>query len=71
MKHPNATVAGGTSSAGLLVVWLLGHFHVALSAEDGAAIAGVLATVALFVGRKGIRGVWNLIMNGSGTGSGR
>jgi hypothetical protein len=29
-------------------------------------IAGSLATVALFVGRNGLRGVWNAILNGTG-----
>jgi hypothetical protein len=69
VKHPNATVAGGTTCAGVFVVWLLGHFHVALSAEDGALIAGGIATVALFVGRHGVKGVWNLIVNGTGSSS--
>jgi hypothetical protein len=64
MKNPNAAVAGGGTSLSVLVVWLLGHFHVALSAEDGAVIAGALATVVLFIGREGIRGVWRRIWGG-------
>lgn len=64
-QHPNATVAGGTGSLGVLVAWLLGHFGVALSAEDGAVIATLLAAAALFVGRNGLVGVWNRILHGS------
>lgn len=65
-NNPNAAVAAGGSSLSVFVVWLLGHFHVALSAEDGAVIAGVVASAALFVGRNGLKGLWNRIVNGSG-----
>jgi prepilin-type N-terminal cleavage/methylation domain-containing protein len=65
-KNPNAAVAAGGSSLSVIVVWLLGRFHVALSAEDGAIVAGVVASVALFVGRNGLRGVWRRLVDGSG-----
>lgn len=65
MQHPNATTAAGTGGLAVFVVWLLGHFHVALSAEDGAIVAGVVATVVLFVGRNGLVGLWNLIKHGN------
>ena len=64
MKHPNAAVAAGGSSLSVIVVWLLGRFHVALSAEDGAIVAGVVASVALFVGRNGLKGVWKRLWGG-------
>lgn len=67
MKHPNALTAGGASSLGVLVVWLAGYFGVDLGAEEGAAIAGVAATVALFVGRKGILGLARVLWRGSGS----
>ena len=35
-QHPNATVAGGTTGVGLLVIWILGNLGVQLSAEAGA-----------------------------------
>lgn len=66
MSNPNAAVAGTTSAAGVFVVWLLGNvFHVDLSAELGATIAGVASAVVLFVGREGIGGVWNTVLHGS------
>lgn len=66
MKHPNATVAGSTSGAGVLVVWILGNiFHVDVSAESGAAIAGGVATLALLVGRHGVRGIVHTIWRGA------
>lgn len=69
MKNPNAAVAAGGSSLSAIVVWLLGHFHVALSAEDGAVIAGAVSTVVLFVGREGIKGIWKKIWDGDHTGA--
>lgn len=66
MKNPNAAVAGTTSGAGVLLVWLLGNvFHIDLSAELGAAIAGGVGTVALFIGREGISGVWHTLWRGN------
>ena len=65
MKNPNAAVAGTSGGLSVFVVWLLGRFHVALSAEEGAVIAGVAASVVLFVGRNGIGGVWGRIMHGN------
>lgn len=64
-QHPNAAVAGGTTGVGVVVVWLLGHFGVAVSAEVGAAIAGGAAAAALFIGRNGITGVWRRIVYGA------
>lgn len=64
MKNPNAAVAAGGSGLSVFVVWLLGHFHVDLSAEDGAVIAGAVASVVLFIGRNGIKGLWKKIWNG-------
>ena len=67
MKNPNAAVAGTSGGLSVFVVWLLGRFHVALSAEDGAVIAGAAASVVLFIGRNGIGGTWNRIMHGGTT----
>lgn len=65
MKHPNAATAGGVSVAALAVVWIAGRLGVSLSAEDGALLAGAASAVALFIGRNGLRGAWNRIVNGS------
>jgi hypothetical protein len=65
--HPNATVAGTSAGAGVLVVWLFGHFGVKLSAEDGAVVAGVASTVALLIGRNGLAGLWKTLLHGKST----
>lgn len=64
MKHPNAAAAATTGGLATFVVWLLGHFHVDLSAEDGAVIAGAVASVVLYIGRNGIKGMWRRIWDG-------
>jgi hypothetical protein len=66
-KHPNATTAGVSGiGGGAAVVEILDQAGVHVSGPVGALIAGSLATVALFVGRNGLRGVWNAILNGTG-----
>lgn len=65
-KHPNAIV-GGTAGigGGTLVVWLLGTAGVEMTPEVGALIAGAASTLALLVGRKGIRGLARAVWRGS------
>ena len=65
-SDPNASVAGGSTGVGVLVVWLLGRYGVDLSAEVGAAIAGGAATILLVIGRRGIKGTLQRIWSGSG-----
>lgn len=67
MKNPNAIVAGGTIGPGVLVVWLLGHFGVNMSAEVGTVIGGAAAALLLFVGRNGLLGVWRRVWRGQET----
>ena len=67
MKNPNAAAAGGTIAPGVLVVWLLGHFGVDMSAEVGTVIGGLAAAALLFVGREGIRGAFRRVWRGKGT----
>lgn len=65
-NNPNATVAAGGSGLSVLVVWLAGNvFHWTLSAEDGAIVAGAVASAVLFVGRNGLAGIWNRLMHGN------
>lgn len=64
-KHPNASVALGSGSGlGALVVWIVGLTGTTMPAEVGAVVGGLVAATALFIGRAGIRGVWDLLVNG-------
>lgn len=62
--HPNATAAGATTVAAVLVVWGLGLLGVDVSTEVGIAVAGGLTTAILFVGRRGIKGVASIVWRG-------
>lgn len=66
-KHPNAIV-GGTAGigGGEIAVEVLDVLGVHVSGPAGVLIAGALTAVALFVGRRGLRGVWRVIVNGTG-----
>lgn len=65
-ENPNAVV-GGTAGigGGTLVVWLLGVAGVDMTPEVGALIAGALASAALVIGRKGVRGIARAVWRGA------
>lgn len=65
-SNPNATVAGGSTGLAVLIVWAAGHFGLVVTAEEGAAAAGVLAAVVLAVGRDGLAGVFGRVWRGPG-----
>jgi hypothetical protein len=67
-RHPNASVALGSGSGlGALVVWLVGLSGTSMPAEVGAAIGGLVAATALFIGRRGIKGVIQALWQGDQT----
>lgn len=63
-QHPNMLASGGAGTIGVLVAWALGRFHIAISAEEGAAISLGITTVVLFVGRRGLKNTLLQIWNG-------
>lgn len=67
MQNPNTNAGALAGALGVLVTWLLGHYHVDLTAEDGAAISTGLAALVLYVGRDGIRGIFRTMWRGRQT----
>lgn len=65
MKSKTATAGGSGLGIGVLVVWLLGHFGVAVSAEVGATIAYGVTAAALLVAHKGVVGLFRMIWRGA------
>jgi len=65
MPHPNATAAGGASILAVLVLLVARYLGLELTGEEGAAVAGGLATVTLLVGRNGVRGIARTFWRGS------
>lgn len=64
MTHPNATVAGGGATAGILLVWILSLVGVELPPAVAAVTAGLIPVALLFIGRNGLRGVLRLVWRG-------
>lgn len=67
MTNPNTNAGAIGGALGVLTAWLLGHYHVALNAEDGAAISTGVAALVLYVGRDGLRGVFGNLWRGRQT----
>ena len=63
--NPNTNGAALGGAIGVLVAWLLGRYHVTLSAEDGAAISTGVAALVLYIGRDGLRGFGRRLWRGS------
>lgn len=64
-KHPNTALSIGTGSAGVLIIWLLGHLGVSMPNEVAVLIAGGVTSLALLIGRKGVKGIGRLLWHGS------
>lgn len=62
--HPNASTATGLGGVGVFVVWLLGHLHVSLGAEDATVISVAITSLGLFIGRSGVKGLFKAIWRG-------
>ncbi len=63
--HPNAAASVVTGGLAGLAIYILGRCGIDLTPTDGAAVAGALTAVVLFVGRRGIRGTIAALWNGS------
>jgi hypothetical protein len=64
-RNPNASIALGSGSGiGALVVWLVGLSGTPMPPEVGAAVGGLIAATALFIGRRGIKEALNTIWRG-------
>ena len=63
-NHPVATTTATASSLAGLVVWLLGRYGIAITAEEGVLIAGLLGTLIARLGRPGLLSI--LHRSGSG-----
>lgn len=64
MKHPNALTATGATGPAVLLVWLAGHFGIDLNAEQATVVTGLLIAAALVVGRRGVKGIAQLVWRG-------
>lgn len=66
MKHPQTVVGGGMSALALIAFYAARAAGYELPGDQAIILAGGLTTVALFVGRTGVRGVARIIWRGTG-----
>ena len=63
--NPNAAVGGISGiGGGILVVYVLGLLGVDVDQYAAAAIAGAVSTIALFIGKNGIKGALGIFWRG-------
>lgn len=65
LKHPNAVASGSSSTAGVLLIYVLGLVGLTLTPVVAAAAVGALGTLTLLIGREGMRGILRTIWKGS------
>lgn len=65
MKHPNAATAAALTGPAVLIAYACRAFGYELDPEAASAIAGALIAVGLLIGRRGIRGVAQLLWRGN------
>lgn len=54
--NPNATLAAGSTSVGVAVIYLLGLAGVNPTPEAAAALSGIATSVLLYIGHAGVKG---------------
>lgn len=64
-NHPNATLAAGAGGAAGTIIWAASAFGVTVPGTVGAYLATFIATGALAIGRRGIRGIARIIWRGN------
>ena len=65
-NNPNASLAAGSIPPSVLAVYLLGLAGVHPTPEVATVIGGAAASVLLFIGRSGIKGLLRVIWRGNG-----
>lgn len=63
-QHPNASLATGLGSFGVLLVWVAGNLGLSLNAEEASAASGAVTSIGLVIGRRGIIGIVRMIWRG-------
>lgn len=63
-NNKNASVAGGTTGAGALLVWAAGLAGLAIPPAIAVVAVGAITTAVLFIGKVGIKGLIRKIWSG-------
>ncbi len=63
-QNPNATLAAGSTSVGVAVIYVLGLAGVNPTPEAAAALSGIATSLLLFIGHSGVRGFFVMCWRG-------
>ena len=64
-QNPNATLAAGSTSVGVAVIYVLGLAGVNPTPEAAAALSGIATSLLLFIGHRGVKGFLCALWSGS------
>ena len=63
-QNPNATLAAGSTSVGVAVIYALGIAGINPTPEAAAALSGIATSLLLFIGHSGVRGFFVMCWRG-------
>ena len=63
-ENPNATLAAGSTSVGVAVIYLLGLAGINPTPEAAAALSGIATSLLLFIGHSGVKGFFVMCWRG-------
>jgi hypothetical protein len=63
-ENPNATLAAGSTSVGVAVIYGLGLAGINPTPEAAAALSGIATSVLLFIGHSGVKGFFVMLWRG-------
>ena len=62
--NPNATLAAGSTSVGVAVIYCLGLAGINPTPEAAAALSGIATSLLIFIGHSGVRGFFVMCWRG-------
>jgi hypothetical protein len=62
--NPNATLAVGSTSVGVVVIYVMGLLGVNPTPEAAAALSGIATSILLYIGHSGVRGFFVMCWRG-------
>jgi hypothetical protein len=63
-ENPNATLAAGSTSVGVAVIYVLGLAGINPTPEAAAALSGIATSLLLFIGHSGVKGFFVMCWRG-------
>lgn len=65
-RNPNATLAAGSTSIGVVLIYVGGLFGWNPEPAVAAALSGIFTSFLLYIGHSGVKGFFVMLWRGSG-----